>query len=181
MHDTTEFARLRNAFDQIWSDSVTGAPFRTVWARPAVGQAANAAPLPMDVYATPDAFVIVAAAPGLRPEDLNVTYNQGTVVLSGRIANAAEAEDAKGASWYLHELWHGRFERSITPPFEVDAGRAEATFEHGILRLTLPKAEHARPQQIPVRFSAQPQAIAADATAAEAEAEAATAPAAANS
>ena len=87
----------------------------------------------MDVYATPDAFVIVAAAPGLRPEDLNVTYNQGTVVLSGRIANAAEAEDAKGASWYLHELWHGRFERSITPPFEVDAGRAEATFEHGIL------------------------------------------------
>ncbi|MFM9106842.1 MAG: Hsp20/alpha crystallin family protein [Chloroflexota bacterium] len=171
MYDATEFARLRNAFDQIWSDSVTGAPFRTVWARPSVGQTGNAAPLPMDVYATADAFVIVAAAPGLRPEDLSVTCNQGTVVLSGRIGNAAEAEDAKGASWYLHELWHGRFERAVTPPFEVDPARAEATFEHGVLRLVLPKAEHARPQQIPVRFAAQtqpfPQALAADAETAE--------------
>jgi HSP20 family molecular chaperone IbpA len=170
MQDTTaEFARLRNAFDQIWGESVTGAPFRTIWARPAIGQGAGttAAPLPLDVYATADAFVIVAAAPGLRPDDLSVTFNQGTIVLSGQIGNVAEAEDATGATWYLHELWHGRFERSITPPFEVDASRAEAIFEHGVLRLVLPKAAHARPQRIPVRFTAQPEAIAAEAVTAE--------------
>ncbi|MGI9254345.1 MAG: Hsp20/alpha crystallin family protein [Thermomicrobiales bacterium] len=164
MYDTTtEFARLRNALDQIWGESVsTGAPFRTIWARPAVGQGTATAPLPLDVYATDDAFVIVAVAPGLRPDDLSVTVNQGTVVLSGQIGNVAESEDAKGATWYLHELWHGRFERAVTPPFEVDASRADATFDHGVLRLTLPKAAHARPQQIVVRFSDQPQALAAD-------------------
>jgi HSP20 family protein len=163
MYDTTEFARLRNAFDQIWNESMAGAtPFRTIWARPSVGQGATAAPLPLDAYATGDAFVIVAAAPGLRPEDLSVTYNQGTVVLSGKIGNVAESEDAKSATWYLHELWHGRFERAITPPFEIDPSRAEATFEHGVLRLVMPKAENARPQQIPVRFNDQPQVLAAE-------------------
>jgi HSP20 family protein len=166
MYDTTtEFARLRNAFDQIWNESMTASPFRTMWARPSVGQGTAAAPLPLDVYTTDDAFVIVAAAPGLRPEDLDVTFNQGTVILRGEIGNVAETENARGATWYLHELWHGRFERAITPPFEVDPSRAEAIFEHGVLRLVLPKAPHARPQQIPVRFTAQPQALAAEAPA----------------
>jgi HSP20 family protein len=162
MYDTVqEFARLRNAFDQMWSESFGTTPFRTIWARPAATGNGQVAPLPLDVYATDDAFVVIAAAPGMRPEELNVAYNQGTLTLSGRIANVAEAEEAKGATWYLHELWHGRFQRTLTPPFEVDPARAEATFEDGVLRITLPKAEHARPQPIPVRFGegAQAQAI----------------------
>ncbi len=164
MNETTQdIARLRSAFDQIWAESF-GSPFRTLWARPAVGNGNGntaTAPLPLDVFATRDEFVIVAAVPGMRPEDLSVTWNQGTIVLSGTIGNVAESTQAKGATWYLKELWHGRFERAITPPFEVDASRAEATFEHGVLRITLPKAAHARPQQIPVRFAASdaPQAI----------------------
>jgi len=164
VHDTaTEFARLRSAFDQMWNESA-GTPFRTIWARPAVGQGAAAAPLPLDVYATEDEFVIVAAAPGLRPEDLTITADQGAIVLRGQVRNVAESENAKAATWYLHELWHGRFERAITPPFEVDASRADATFEHGVLRLVLPKAANARPQRIPVRFGADatPAAISAD-------------------
>ena len=166
MYETAqEFARLRSAFDQMWNESVGTTPFRTIWARPAGNGTAGdrVAPLPLDVYATDDAFVVIAAAPGMRPEELNVAYNQGTLTLSGRIANVAEAEEAKAATWYLHELWHGRFQRTLTPPFEVDPARAEATFENGILRITLPKAAHARPQQIPVRFGegASTQAIAA--------------------
>ena len=158
MYDTAqEFARLRNAFDQMWGEGIGATPFRTIWARPSIGGSATAVPLPLDVYATQDAFVIVAAAPGMRPDDLTVSYNQGTVTLSGRIGNVAEAEDAKAATWYLHELWHGRFERTLTPPFEVDPARAEASFEHGVLRIVLPKAANARPQQIPVRFAAQGQ------------------------
>lgn len=159
VHDNAQdFARLRNAFDQLWGESF-GSPFRTLWARPTVGSSTGAsngatptAPLPLDVFATRDAFVIVAAVPGMRPEDLSVTWNQNTLVLSGTVGNAADATEAKGATWYLKELWHGRFERAITPPFEVDPARAEASFEHGVLRITLPKAAAARPQQIPVRF-----------------------------
>lgn len=155
MYDTTQdIARLRSAFDQLWGESF-GSPFRTLWAGPAVGNGATngaTAPLPLDVFATKDAFVIVAAVPGMRPEDLSVTWNQGMIVLSGTVGNVAESTEAKGATWYLKELWHGRFERAITPPFEVDASRAEAGFDHGVLRITLPKAANARPQQIPVRF-----------------------------
>lgn len=159
MYETTQdIARLRGAFDQLWNESI-GSPFRTFWARPA-GNGTTAS-LPLDVFATKDAFVIVAAVPGMRPEDLSVTWNQGAIVLSGTVGNVAESTEAKGATWYLKELWHGRFERAITPPFEVDAARAEASFEHGVLRITLPKAANARPQQIPVRFGGPetPQAI----------------------
>lgn len=150
MFETTQdVARLRSAFDQFWSEGF-GSPFSTLWVRPAVGNGATT-PLPLDVFATRDTFVIVAAVPGVRPEELSVTWNQGAIVLSGTVGNVAESTQAKGATWYLKELWHGRFERTITPPFEVDAARAEASFEHGVLRITLPKAAHARPQQIPVR------------------------------
>lgn len=174
MYETTQdIARLRTAFDQLWNESF-GSPFRTLWARPAVGSGnGTTATLPLDVFATKETFVIVAAVPGMRPEDLSVTWNQGTIVLSGTVGNVAESTEAKGATWYLKELWHGRFERAITPPFEVDASRAEASFEHGVLRITLPKAANARPQQIPVRFGAAeaPQAIAEGEQAAESAAE----------
>ena len=146
-----EFVSLRDAMDQLWNESFVSGPFRTMWARPSTLANGRGASLPIDVYATQDAFVIVAAVPGLRPQDLEVTFNQGSVVLSGTIGNVAESEEAKDAIWYLHELWHGRFQRAVTPPFEVDPGKAEASFENGILRIWLPKAEHAKPQRIEIQ------------------------------
>ncbi|MER3486751.1 MAG: Hsp20/alpha crystallin family protein, partial [Chloroflexota bacterium] len=64
-------------------------------------------------------MVILAAAPGMRQEDLDISFHQGTLVLSGKIADVAESEDAKGATWYLHELPRGTFRRVVTLPFEV--------------------------------------------------------------
>ena len=154
-----EFVGLRNAMDQLLNESFVGGPYRTLWSRGRGGNGTTYAPLPVDVYATDDAFVITAAVPGMRPEDLEVTYTNGAVVLSGAIGDVAEAEEAKGATWYLRELWHGRFQRAITPPFEVDPGQAEAAFENGILRITLPKAAHAKPQKIAVTAGGGTQAI----------------------
>ncbi len=156
-----EFVGLRQAMDRLLDDSFVGGPYRTLWSQ---GQGRGGtggpyAPLPLDAYATEDAFVVTAAVPGMRPEDLEVTYNNGAVVLSGTIGNVAETEEAKGATWYLRELWHGRFQRAITPPFEVDPGQAEAAFEHGVLRITLPKAAHAKPQKIAVTVGGGTQAI----------------------
>jgi len=148
-----EFVSLRDAMDQLWNESFVSGPFRTLWTRPGGPAYGRGTPLPLDVYATEDAFVIVAAVPGLRPQDLEVTFNQGTVVLSGTIGNVADTEEAKNATWYLHELWHGRFQRAVTPPFEVDPSQAEASFENGILRIWLPKAEHAKPQRIEVQVA----------------------------
>ncbi len=154
-----EFVGLRQAMDRLLDDSFVGDPFRTLWSQGRGGNGGSYAPLPLDAYATEDAFVITAAVPGMRPEDLEVTYNNGAVVLTGTIGNVAETEEAKDATWYLRELWHGRFQRAITPPFEVDPGQAEAAFEHGVLRITLPKAAHAKPQKIAVTVGGTSQAI----------------------
>jgi len=150
-----DLASLRNALDQLWGESF-GNQFRGSWTRP---NGNTYAPVPLDVYATGDAFVILAAVPGMRRNDLEVTYNQGTILLTGVIGNVAETEEAKGATWYVHELWHGRFQRAITPPFEVDADNAEAQYQDGILRIRLPKAEHARPRRIEVRMGDKAPAI----------------------
>jgi len=154
-----EFVGLRQAMDQLLDDSFVSGPFRTLWSRGRVGNGVPYAPLPLDAYATQEAFVITAAVPGMRPEDLEVTYNNGAVVLSGTIGDVADSEEAKGASWYARELWHGRFQRAVTPPFEVDPAKAEATFDHGIVRIWLPKAEHAMPRRIPVRTGGATEAI----------------------
>jgi HSP20 family protein len=87
----------------------------------------------------------------MSPQELEVTIDQNVVTLSGTVPTAAESEQGKGATWYLHELWHGQFRRSVTLPFEVDAGKADASFENGIVRIMLPKAERAKPHKIAIK------------------------------
>ena len=140
----TEFSTLRQAMDRLLDGAVVGAPFRTLWSR--TGQA-----MPLDVYATEDQVVILAAVPGVQPEDLEITAYQNTVTLSGTIADVAEGEEAKDATWYLRELWSGQFRRSLTLPFAVDADRAQASFEQGVVRIVLPKAEQAKPRKIAIQ------------------------------
>jgi HSP20 family protein len=146
-----EFVSLRDAMDRLLADSFVGGPFRSFWAPAANGT--TRVPLPLDVYATGEDVILIAAVPGLRANDIEITINQGTVTLSGKTPNVAQSEEAKNATWYLHELPHGSFTRSVTLPIEVDAARADATFEQGILRLRLPKAEQAKPKQIKVRVA----------------------------
>ena len=154
-----EFVGLRQAMDQLLNESFVGSPFRTLWSRGGTGTGGTILPLPLDVYATEQEVVVVAAIPGMRPEELQVTYNQGTLTLSGTIQNVAEGEEAKGATWYAHELWSGQFRRSLSLPFEVDADHANASFEHGIVRIVLPKAETAKPKTIAIKAGASAQAI----------------------
>lgn len=142
----SEMMSLRSAMDRLLNESFAPSTVRGTWASD-VGQAA----LPLDVYATNDAVVVLAAVPGMNPDDLRITIDKNTLTLAGEIPNVAEAEDAKGATWYLHELPYGSFERSLTLPMALDTSRAEATFENGMLRLTLPKAESEKPKQIKIR------------------------------
>jgi HSP20 family protein len=106
--------------------------------------------MPVDVYSTNDQAVVLAAVPGMTPDDLDLSINQNTVTLSGTVRNAADADDAKDATWYVSELGGGTYRRSVTLPFPVDADKAAATFEYGILRVVLPKAESAKPKKIAI-------------------------------
>ena len=143
-----DFVVLRDAMNQLLEESFV--PSRGSRSSSG-GNGTMVRPLPLDVYATQDEAVIIAAVPGMSPQELEVTIDQNVVTLSGTVPTAAESEQGKGATWYLHELWHGQFRRSVTLPFEVDAGKADASFENGIVRIVLPKAERAKPHKIAIK------------------------------
>ena len=157
-----DVAPLLESVDRAVGEAFSPGPFQTLWSRSGNG-AALAQPMPLDVYATAEQAVITAAVPGMRPEDLEVTVHETTVSLAGTIGSVTDTEEAKGATWFVHELGSGAYRRSITLPFPIDASRVEATFANGIVRITAPKAEHAKPRKIAVTSAAsgQPEAIAA--------------------
>ncbi len=80
------------------------------------------------------------------------------------VKNVASSEEAKNATWFIHELPYGKFQRSITLPVDIDLAKADATFDFGILKLRLPKAASAQPKQIKVRSIANQPAQQIEAT-----------------
>lgn len=141
---------VRDAVDRLFNETFTPGMSQSVWT---AGTNGTRAELPLDVYATSNEVVILAAIPGVTSSEIEITAERNTVTLSGEIKNVVKAEEAKDASWYLHELPSGVFRRSLTLPIEVDSARAAAKFENGMLRLTLPKAEAAKPRQIRVQVT----------------------------
>ena len=105
------------------------------------------AALPLDVIAEGDQYVIRAAVPGLKAEDLSLEVLADTVTIRGEVK--AE-ETTETATWLLRERRAGKFARTITLPTEVDGAQAEAALEHGVLTLRVPKAEAAKPKTIKV-------------------------------
>lgn len=161
----SDFVLLRDAMNQLLQDSFVPSGGSQVGWSNGTRSGTMLRPVPLDVYATPDEAVVIAAVPGMSPENLEITYTQNTLTLSGSVPSAAESEQGQNATWFLRELWSGQFRRTVTLPFEVDASQAEANFEHGIVRITLPKAEWAKPQKIAIRGgSGQQEAIGAGAT-----------------
>lgn len=140
--------RLREAVDRFFGEPL----FKTIATN---SRSQGGISVPIDVFATPSDVFVIATIPGVEPDDLNVTVDDNVLTLGGAVPNVAKSTEAEGATWYLHENRHGQFRRVVTLPAEVDAEGAEATFEHGVLRLRLPKAEAARPRQIKVRSAAQ--------------------------
>jgi len=152
------FAELSTVQDTL--DRLVNATFGdTRHARSSVNGRSLPVAMPIDAYSTDDDVVILAEVPGMRPDDLELTVNQNTVTISGTIHSPMESEDVSRATWYVSEMARGNYRRSITLPFAVDADKAEATIDSGILRVTLPKAEANRTRKItissPVDSSAQ--------------------------
>jgi HSP20 family protein len=110
---------------------------------PGRGWGSQAATQPMDVYTEGDNYVIEMALPGLSPDAISVSVLANEVGISGEYPAPPESRQ-----YLLRERAVGRFERTVTLPTEVDADKAEPNYEHGLLRLVFPKAEHAKPRRI---------------------------------
>jgi HSP20 family protein len=141
---------LRTSINQLLGENPFGESFNHLRGRADASGGTIGRPMPLDIYASADQVVIVAAVPGMNPDDVELTVQQNTVTLSG----AVQADTGvQGATWYLHELPSGTYWRSVTLPFPVDVDRAEATFEHGMLRIVLPKTEASKPTRIAITTS----------------------------
>jgi HSP20 family protein len=159
---TPNRSSLFPALDQLVEDAFFGSPFRSAWSRGGL-TGPSVQPMPLDVYATPEQAVILAAVPGMQPDSLDITVHQNTVTLTGTVQDVAQSEEAQQATWYLHELWSGKYQRSVMLPFELDANNAQASFESGIVKIVLPKAEQAKPKKIQITAGEAKQAIGAGA------------------
>ncbi len=107
----------------------------------------EAAALRLDVAANGDEYVVTAAVPGLKADDLSLEVLGDTVTLRGELP-APEAID--GVEYLLRERRYGKFARSLTLPTEVNGAKAVAAIADGVLTLRLPKAETAKPRTIKV-------------------------------
>jgi HSP20 family protein len=104
--------------------------------------------LPVDAYTTDDSVVLIASVAGLRLDDLDITVDDDELIIRGEINGVEENVD-----YILRERFHGKFERRLHINVPVDVNAAEATYENGVLRLVLPKAQEARPHRIAVNVA----------------------------
>lgn len=109
--------------------------------------------LPLDVYEDHDGLVVKAHLPGADPKDVTVNLERGVLTIEAHVGSETADED-KDRRWHAREVWHGDVRRTITLPVTVDADKATATFDNGVLTLNIPKAETAKPRQIPVTVNA---------------------------
>jgi len=130
-----EIVRLSDAMDRMFEDA---------WTRPMSARAEREVRLPLDVYTTPSEIVILANVPGLAPDEVDITLEGDTLTISGEIKPPAENE------YIFQERGHGKFSRMLTINTPIDQAKIEATFENGVLTITLPKTEEVKPKTIKV-------------------------------
>jgi HSP20 family protein len=102
----------------------------------------------MNITQDDENFYLRAEIPGIKPAEITISALRNRVAISGKREIAREHERV---SYHRKERPEGAFNRSVTLPMEVDAERVDARYTDGILTLTLPKAEQAKPRQIAVR------------------------------
>ncbi len=102
---------------------------------------------PIEVSETDDAIEFTASLPGVRPEEVEITVSNDVLTVK---AEHKQETEAKKRDFYRREIRYGSLYRSLSLPVSVDADKAEAVFDNGLLRLKLPKTESLRPKQIKV-------------------------------
>ncbi|MGZ8898892.1 MAG: Hsp20/alpha crystallin family protein [Limisphaerales bacterium] len=102
----------------------------------------------LDVYEDSENLIVRAELPGMKKEDIEISLHENIITVCGERKNEKKYEGAKTSR---EERFFGRFTRSISLPKTVDGGRVKASYNEGLLTVTLPKAEEAKPRQIQIK------------------------------
>jgi HSP20 family protein len=138
-------APLRQWVDQVFNDAFTQQ------ASAGNGQgSAGFQSLPVNVWETNEGYQAALLAPGLDEQSINVTVHEDTLVIEGELTFSVP----EGAKAIWQEFGPSKFRRSLRLGSAVDPARVEAMYKNGLLLVTMPKAEHAKPRQIQVQTSA---------------------------
>lgn len=136
-----EYLSLRDAMDRLFDQSFLGP-----WHGDGGLDWATAGPA-VDLCETNDEVVVTATVPGIKPDDLKITLTGDVLQISGQTTEDTERKDA---TYHMRERRSGQFHRTISLPASVNADAVKSEFQNGVLTLTLPKAEEARPKSIKI-------------------------------
>jgi len=131
------FLGLESDFDGLWTTALGLAPSMSGWT-PAV-----------DVAETAEAFTVTAELPGLSPDNVEISLEDGVMSISGEKRDTYES-GAEGSGRHVVERRYGKFQRNFSLPRSVDSEKVQARFEDGLLVVTLPKAEAAKARRITI-------------------------------
>ena len=136
----TDFVSLREAMDRLFEDSFIRP---TTYSGLAAGQIA----VPVDLWETNDAYHLRADLPGMTPDTIDINVTADTVSFAGEVKAQT---DVSNDGWMRQERRVGKFQRAFTLPLQIDSNKVQASFEHGVLDLVLPKADQVKPRSIKV-------------------------------
>lgn len=135
-HPSRDVESMRGAINRLFDEALDWPRFEGMGGMPSI-----------DVMENDENFTVKAEMPGFKPEDVDVRIEGSTLTLRGQMHQENEKSESQ---YHLRERRMSSFARSISLPSYVRADEAQAEFEDGVLTLTLPKAEEARPKRINV-------------------------------
>lgn len=133
-----EMVAIRREMDRLVDDSLTGENWDQTfnWE------------LPLDVKETQDDYIVKATLPGVNPDDIQITYNNGMLTIQ---AERQAEQEKKDEHFLVREQRFGTFSRTINLPVAIDSNKIEADYDNGVLTLHLPKTEETKPRRIPIK------------------------------
>jgi HSP20 family protein len=136
---------IDRTFEEFWADR-SPRPWRGVFLP---GRAARQYPL-VNLSEDEANFYVEALAPGVDVKTLDLSVAQGTLTIKGEKPGLYQVS---AEAYHRNERAAGRFVRAVELPAEVDAAKVHADYKNGLLLITLPKSEKAKPKQIPVSIA----------------------------
>ncbi|MFE0751657.1 Hsp20/alpha crystallin family protein [Gordonia sp. NPDC058843] len=121
----------------------------------AAGTARTPRFMPLDLYKVEDHYLLVADLPGADPGSIDVSVDNGVLTLSARRSTPSD----EGVQWLTSERFSGTYRRQLTLGDAIDSASISARYDNGVLTVTIPVAEKAKPRRIEVESSGRPQAI----------------------
>jgi len=143
-----EVFSLRDAMNRLLNEA---------FVRPTTLLPSGGSTLPLAVLEHGDHYYVKALVPGVKPENVEITVQDRTITIKGAIPGAFSEEEMKQGNMLVDEIGSYQFTRSFTLPKEITGDRIEASYDYGVLTLTVPIAEHAQPKRIAIK--SQPQLV----------------------